>query len=202
MWGICLKPSLKNRATKPVLLLTIFLLGWATQAQGEQSVESAIAPSEILLREGALTDEGQQLVQLLKDTSVLGLPPATFQALSQRAITDLGANRLSNDALENYFEKLALALSQGTTQADDANEWHIARDKLAVSALLDRLRGGDTLSIVINSISPASPEYSKLISAYQHYQSIERNGGWPSLAESDRVLKPGTDVSFNNCTSC
>ncbi|MFK7733144.1 MAG: murein L,D-transpeptidase [Pseudomonadales bacterium] len=174
-----MKPSPKFS----VYLAAILLLGLVTPAQAAPLAQSHQTSPELWFSTGALTNNGEQLVALLKDPSSLG-----FQQLSSPA---LSSEHMSNISLERQFKELVLALGQGRTKADKANEWHIPKEDFSVSALLDRLRRGDTLTAVINSISPSSAEYSKLLRAFQHYQSIQRNGGWPLLADSDRILRPG-----------
>lgn len=176
-----MKPSLKT------YLAATLLFGLATLAQASQAIELLQTHSQLWFKDGVLTENGQQLVKLLKDPSSLGL-----QQLTPHATVDLHSNaQLVNSALENHFHELASALDQGRSKADNANEWHIPHDVFSINKLLDRLRSGETLTAVINSISPTSPEYSKLVSAFQHYQSIQRNGGWPILSESERIIRPG-----------
>ncbi|MEM8497388.1 MAG: L,D-transpeptidase family protein [Pseudomonadota bacterium] len=164
-------------------LAAIALIGFASLVQAGQLTES----SKLWFSDGVLTNNGQQLVELLSNPTSLGFQQLpTHQAVSTPSDTDL-----SNSVLEQLFGELALAISQGSTQAEHENDWHIPKDDISLSALLVRLRNGESLTNVVRSISPSSSAYLQLLSAFRHYHSIDRKGGWPILAESDRIIRPG-----------
>lgn len=175
------------KPSRNFFLAAIALIGFATLAQAAQLTDSSTTQSELWLSDGVLTNNGQQLVELLKDPSSLG-----FQQLPTHQSTGaLSDALLSNSALDELFGELALAISQGSTQAEQANEWHIPKDDISLSILRSRLRNGEVLTDVVSSISPSSSEYLHLVKAFQHYHAIERDGGWPTLAESDHIIRPG-----------
>ncbi len=168
-------------------LAAIALIGCATLVQAGPLTASSTPPSDLWYSDGVLTNNGQQLVDLLKDPSSLG-----FQQLpTQQATNTLSGAPLSNSALEELFADVALAISRGSTHAEQANDWHIPQDDFSLSTLLAQLRSGESLTEVVRSIAPSSSQYLQLVQAFQHYQAIERDGGWPTLAESDHIIKPG-----------
>jgi len=82
-------------------------------------------------------------------------------------------------------------LSQGQTSPTEQSEWSIEQEAVSTGALFALLRNETKLPEILANLTPTSKQHQQLLSALQKYLSIQSNGGWTSLASSDRVLNPG-----------
>ncbi|MFK8022218.1 MAG: murein L,D-transpeptidase [Pseudomonadales bacterium] len=191
-------PSLRY-ALKVTLLLLLSASTCASTAAIPALVSEGLAPEhtiinsdeEIWTASNGLTPNGQELLQAIKNLDLYGLSPNAFR----KDLNQLTGAASGNEELEHQFnrvfERLSQALSQGQTSPTEQSEWSIKQEAVSTDKLFSLLRNKAKLSEILANLRPTSQQHQQLLSALQHYVSIQSNGGWRSLSNSDLVLNPG-----------
>ncbi len=145
---------------------------------------------------GRWAPRADQLVRLIGAVGAEGLRPSDYHLAALRARLErpepsierlVEADLLLTDAF------LILAAHTVSGRIDPATfdpEWIAVRREVDVSALLERVAGGQDPAQALRGLQPAHAGYARLVDALARHREIAAAGGWPRIGAGPSI-KPG-----------
>ena len=146
-----------------------------------------------------LTDRGQKLATVLRQTERDGLNPLRYRYdvlyKMATAFEREGNGELDEASEAQYggeldllltegFTRYALDLATGTLDPKEGGlEWNIPRGAVPRENLLRALARGEDPEVIIEKIRPTAPQYRRLMHVLSRLNDVKERGGWKSVQE-------------------
>ena len=135
-----------------------------------------------------------EALSFIASSSIHGLDPEDYHLTqlhrlvkSADAKTIQYADALLSESLLNLIHDLAIGRMDPAIADPD---WHIPRDSVEPSAILQQALLSNHLRNQLDKLIPKSPQYHQLTAALSRYQGYVERGGW-QLIPATPLLRPG-----------
>jgi murein L,D-transpeptidase YcbB/YkuD len=142
---------------------------------------------------GRIASAGGALQRFIRDSARLGVEPRNYHAqhLDDPQLPQVQQVVRNDLLLTDGFLRLSRHLAQGQLDPGSVDpQWKIPVEQLDSAQLLDRAVINLDPVPALESLSPRSRSYRRLLQALAEYRRIADRGGWPALPAAP-LLHPG-----------
>jgi len=146
--------------------------------------------THLWMKDNVLLPNAYDLYSILVNADSKGLNADDYwlDDIRQRwNVTDVAIRAELEILLTRAFEKYCRQLVNGRWKPHEVDQhWHISTNILSIKNILNKLES-KPVSAIINNVEPEHKGYHALIKHLKIYQAIEKQGGWPLIAEGPKI---------------
>ena len=151
-------------------------------------------------RAGNVTIESIQLLERLENSRKEGLEPERYLVSTINryfSSSNPARSAWADILLTRAYVQYALDKRNGRFEPKSLDpDWNISQEPYSASDALHAFNHCSSFSDLLDSLSPSTKDYRRLVEALHRYRQIQQAGGWPALPKGP-LLQPGdTDPSI------